>query len=135
MGNKITGENHSYPIQETKRPKILVVDDDEGILDAFRAMLENEKYIVEVSVNGETLLSLPRSSLPDLIILDVLLSGIDGRDICKELKKDPVTKKIPLIMISAYPNAEKSVKEVNADDYLKKPFEMEELLQKVAKYL
>jgi DNA-binding response OmpR family regulator len=117
------------------RRRILIVDDDEGILEAFRAMLEGDEYEVVVTPNGEELLSLSKNILPDLIILDVLLSGIDGRDICKAFKNDPTTKDIPLIMISAHPNAEESVREVNADDYLKKPFEMDELLQKVAKYL
>jgi DNA-binding response OmpR family regulator len=115
--------------------KILVVDDDEGILDAFQAMLENDTYTVEIMANGENLLSLPAHDLPDLIILDVLLSGIDGRNICKVLKNDPLTKNIPLIMITAQPNAEKSIRDAKADDYLKKPFEMDELLKKVAKYI
>jgi DNA-binding response OmpR family regulator len=98
-------------------------------------MLEIEKYSVEVFQNGETLLTLSQESLPDLIILDVLLSGIDGRDICRELKSNPLTKKIPLIMISAHPNAEKSVREAKADDYLQKPFELEDLLIKIKKYI
>jgi DNA-binding response OmpR family regulator len=98
-------------------------------------MLENDTYTVEIMANGENLLSLPAHDLPDLIILDVLLSGIDGRNICKVLKNDPLTKNIPLIMITAQPNAEKSIRDAKADDYLKKPFEMDELLKKVAKYI
>jgi CheY-like chemotaxis protein len=113
--------------------KVLVIDDDEGILSAFEAVLEGE-YTVETFSNPELLQTLHEKNLPDLILLDVLLSGADGRDICKQLKNNPLTKNIPIIMISAHPGAAKTIKKAGADDYVAKPFEMDELLQKIAKY-
>lgn len=116
------------------KKKVLVVDDDEGILAAFDAMLEAEGYAVDTFSRAESLQSLDKHSLPDLILLDVLLSGTDGREVCKALKSDPLTKAIPIIMISAHPGAGQSIKKAGADDYLAKPFEMDVLLNKIAKY-
>ena len=115
--------------------KILVIDDDEGILAGFEAVLGSEGYAIEASCNAESLQSLTKDNLPGLILLDVLLSGADGRDICKQLKSQEDTKHIPIIMISAHPNIEDSIKKAGADDYLAKPFEMDELLRKVSKYI
>lgn len=115
----------------TKTKKIMVVDDDDGILDAFQLLLEAANYDVETSPDGEALYKLNQRNYPDLIILDVLLSGRDGREICKHLKSDPETKEIPVIMVSAHPNVDESVKQSGADDYLPKPFDMDDLLQKI----
>lgn len=114
---------------------ILVVDDDEGILEGFTAMLESGGYLVQTASDATTLLRLAKNLSPDLIILDILLSGTDGRIICKKLKTQENTKHIPIIMISAAPNVKKSVKEAHADDYLSKPFEMEELFTTIKKYI
>ena len=117
--------------------KILVVDDDPDILDAIQFALEDEGYTVTTSEKGEYAESLRdgNGGLPDLIILDVLLSGKDGRLICKKLKGQEETRHIPIIMISAHPGADRSVREVGADDFLAKPFEVEALLAKVAGYV
>lgn len=115
--------------------KILVIDDDEGILEGFRAILESAGYEVETSPDVEVLLNLSKDAVPDLILLDVLLSGTDGREICKQLKRQKKTKYIPLIMVSAAPGIEKTVKEAGANDFLAKPFEMENLLKKVERYM
>ena len=111
--------------------KILIVDDDPGILEALSMILEESGFITEVTTKGtETYGKIARFK-PDLIILDVLMSGSDGREICKKIKKDQTTKHIPIIMISAHPNAEKSIKECGANDFLPKPFEMKDLLAKI----
>ena len=122
---------------ENRTKKILVVDDDPDILDAFQMMLEDAGYEVSITEKGEYAENLhdTNGGLPDVIILDVLLSGKDGRTICQKLKSQEDTKHIPIIMISAHPDAKQSVKAVGADDFLAKPFEMEELLAKVAEYL
>lgn len=114
---------------------ILLVDDDEGILDAFKEMLESEQYDVETSSDGEILLHLEAENLPKLIILDVLLSGHDGRVLCRQLKNNPNTNAVPIIMVSAHPTAEQDVPACGANDFLKKPFEMDVMLRKVAKYM
>ncbi len=117
--------------------KIVVVDDDPDILDALQMTLEDEGYDVTTTEKGEYAENLrgTNGNLPDLIILDVLLSGKDGRTICQKLKSQPETRHIPIIMISAHPNAKQSVKDVGADNFLAKPFDVNELLALVAKYL
>ena len=121
---------------EQQAKKILVVDDDPDILDALRFMLEDSGYEVKTTEKGEYAENLhdTNGGLPDVIILDVLLSGKDGRLICQKLKSQEETKRIPIIMISAHPNAKYSVSAVGADDFLAKPFDMDELLAKIAKY-
>lgn len=116
--------------------KILVVDDDPDILDALRFMLEDAGYEVKTSEKGEYVENLrdTNGGLPDVIILDVLLSGKDGRLICQKLKSQEDTRHIPIIMISAHPNAKQSVSAVGADDFMAKPFDMDDLLAKIAKY-
>ena len=120
--------------QQTK--KVLVVDDDPDILDALQFMLEDAGYEVKTTEKGEYAENLrdTNGGLPDVIILDVLLSGKDGRLICQKLKSQEDTRHIPIIMVSAHPNAKQSVSAVGADDFMAKPFDMDELLAKIAKY-
>jgi DNA-binding response OmpR family regulator len=121
---------------EQQAKRILVVDDDPDILDALQFMLEYAGYEVKTTEKGEYAENLrdTNGGLPDVIILDVLLSGKDGRLICQKLKSREETKRIPIIMISAHPNAKQSVAAVGADDFLAKPFDMDDLLTKIAKY-
>ena len=121
---------------EQQVKKILVVDDDPDILDALQFMLEDAGYEVKTTEKGEYAENLhdTNGELPDVIILDVLLSGKDGRLICQKLKSQQETKRIPIIMISAHPNAKQSVSAVGADDFMAKPFDMDELLATIAKY-
>jgi two-component system alkaline phosphatase synthesis response regulator PhoP len=115
--------------------RILVVDDDESILDAISMVLEDADYDVQTTFKGTETHNRVLSYKPDVILLDMLLSGNDGRHIAKVLKADTKTNHIPIIMISAHPNAEASALESGADDFLAKPFEREALLQKVKKVL
>jgi DNA-binding response OmpR family regulator len=121
---------------EQQVKKILVVDDDPDILDALQFMLEDAGYEVKTTEKGEYAENLHdiNGGLPDVIILDVLLSGKDGRLICQKLKSQQETKRIPIIMISAHPNAKQSVTAVGADDFVAKPFDVDELLAKIAQY-
>ena len=120
--------------QQTKT--ILVVDDDPDILDAMQFMLEDAGYKVTTTEKGEYAENLhdTNGGLPDVIILDVLLSGKDGRLICQKLKSQEETQHIPIIMMSAHNNARQSVATVGADDFLAKPFEADELLAKIAQW-
>ncbi len=115
--------------------KILVVDDDESILDAISLILEEAEYIVDTTFKGEETYKKIKQFKPDVILLDVLMSGHDGRHICKTIKHDTSTKHIPIIMISAHPTAKKGALECGADDFLAKPFETDELLSKIKKYI
>lgn len=113
--------------------KVFVVDDEKSILEALEYMLLEEGYLVKTASHGSALLRMDKE-LPDVILLDMLLSGEDGRDITRKLKREEKTRNIPVIMISAHPNAQKSVRECGADDFLPKPFDIDELLQVVDKY-
>jgi DNA-binding response OmpR family regulator len=118
---------------DAKNKKIMIADDDPGIVDAVGMLLEFEGYEVTSTVDGTTVLDM-KEELPDLLLLDIWMSGENGRDICKKLKKDELTKDIPVIMISASRDVRDSAIAAGADDFLAKPFEMDELLQKIARF-
>lgn len=110
--------------------KILVVDDDPAILEVIKIILEENEYEVKTSQDGKIFGEIKKNP-PDLILLDVLLSGIDGRNITRDLKKDKNTKKIPIVMISAHPSADKTVFKAGANDFVAKPFDIDHLLEVV----
>lgn len=107
-----------------KKERILIVDDEEDIIDVIRFNLEREGYDVISVGTGEKGLDAVERHNPDLIVLDLMLPGIDGIDVCKELKRDPVTKNIPVIMLTAKDSELDIVLglEFGADDYMTKPF-------------
>ena len=108
----------------------MIADDDPGIVDAVEMLLEFEGYTVTTTLYGSTVLNL-NENLPDLLLLDIWMSGEDGRDICKKLKEDSSKKHIPVIMISASKDIKASAISAGADDFLAKPFEMNDLLKKI----
>ncbi|HVT01123.1 MAG TPA: response regulator [Patescibacteria group bacterium] len=110
--------------------KIIVVDDDPAILEVIKIILEENDYDVRTSSNSGFINNID-NDLPDLILLDVLLSGEDGRIITKKLKQGAKTKNIPVVMISAHPSANTSVYEAGADDFIPKPFDIDYLLEVV----
>ncbi len=113
--------------------QILVVDDDSDILDALQFVLEDAGYTVKTCKDGEHAQRLSgATSFPKLIILDVLLSGRDGRDICRELKRNKRTRHIPIVMISAQPTVKKSVFESGANKFIPKPFDISILLATIS---
>jgi CheY-like chemotaxis protein len=114
--------------------KVLVADDDAGIVDALQMVLEDAAYEVHTTMDGHTVRKV-ENNRPDVILLDIWMSGEDGRDICKFLKSQQHTRNIPIIMISATNDLAQSAKDAGADDFLSKPFHMEHLLQKVEKYV
>src|ERR1035437_1999418 len=120
--------------QTSKMKKILVADDNAAILDALKIMLEEEGYEVETIVDGAAAQDM-KKPLPDLLLLDIAMSGTAGRDICKHIKSSSATKHIPVIMTSAAKGVEQISKDSGADDFIAKPFQMEHLLAIVAKYV
>jgi two-component system, OmpR family, KDP operon response regulator KdpE len=111
-------------------PRILVVDDDLAILKFLRANLQAEGYEILVAIDGEKALQTIEKELPDLVILDITLPGLDGFEICRRLRQ---WSQIPIIMLTARGEAEDKVKCLNlgADDYITKPFAAIELLARV----
>jgi DNA-binding response OmpR family regulator len=116
-------------------PKILVVDDDLDILVVMEILLTMKGFEVDVTPKWETTFDRIESFKPDLILLDVLISGNDGRILCKKLKSETLTRKIPIIMFSAHPGAAATINQYGADDFIAKPFDVNDLLAKVDKQL
>jgi DNA-binding response OmpR family regulator len=111
--------------------KILVIDDDVDILSVMEILLTMKGFQVEVTAKGENTFPKIKTFQPDLILLDVLISGYDGRTICRKLKANEETMHIPVIMFSAHPGAAATITEYGADDFIAKPFDVVNLLQKV----
>ena len=115
--------------------RLLVMDDEPDILEFLQIILQEEGYEVETCERGSLEQVWHTRGLPDLILIDVLLSGKDGRELVKSLKKQQETKQIPVLMFSAYPSAQETAQQAGADDFLEKPFEIDVLLAKIAQYL
>ncbi|MGC8863785.1 MAG: response regulator, partial [Armatimonadota bacterium] len=115
------------------RESILIVDDEEDILELLRHHLTGEGYRVLVAETGEDGLALARAKVPDLIVLDLMLPGLDGLDVCRILKRDPETSRIPVLMLTAKSEDADVVAglELGADDYVVKPFSPRVLIARV----
>ncbi|HEY5968473.1 MAG TPA: response regulator [Chitinophagaceae bacterium] len=110
------------------KKKILVADDDPGIRDIFKIIFERAGYSIEVKDDAEDVLK-NNFTIPDVFLIDKLLSGYDGLDICRYLKGDPRTSHIPVIMVSASPDIGVTAVKAGADDFVEKPFDLKYLLK------
>jgi DNA-binding response OmpR family regulator len=115
--------------------KVLLIDDDEAILEAVRIVLEEEGYDTFTRGSLNQALQFISKIKPDLILLDLILSKHYGNKFIKEIKNSVSLNKIPIIVLSAYSELPKLATEAGADDYLSKPFEIEELILKIKNYL
>ncbi len=116
------------------KKRVLVIDDNLGILFVLRKALELKGYEVHTAekfTDVETV----EGVAPDLMYLDISLVGQDGREISQEIKGDERTKHIPIVILTAYPNAGELAKEAKADDFLSKPFELTDLWNMTAKHM
>ncbi|HMG66611.1 MAG TPA: response regulator transcription factor [Chitinophagaceae bacterium] len=113
------------------KTKILVLDDDTDIGTMIKMMLEYKGYAVTVSDRADHAADVLQNEGIDLIIMDMLLSGVNGVDLCAEMKTNPSTAHIPIIMISAHPNAKEICLEAGADEFISKPFDMQDILSKI----
>ena len=113
-----------------KSPKILVVDDEQAVLDLLVYNLQKAHYRVLSATDGHQALQLARHEKPDLIVLDLMLPGIDGFDICRELRGE---SRVPIIMLTARGEEIDRVigLELGADDYVSKPFSVRELMARI----
>lgn len=116
---------------------ILVIEDEEDIADLVAFNLRRNHFNVELSPDGLHGLAAARSLLPDLIVLDLMMPGMDGVSLFKELQKDADTRKIPVIMLTARGQTEDRIAglEIGADDYMTKPFSPKELMLRVKNLL
>lgn len=120
--------------------QILIVDDKNELLHLMRRVLEDEQYQVAIHQNGTDAYTVVKTTLPDLLILDLVLGNISGKEVLKQLKADPVTADIPVIVYTAAVLEAEEVSRLIASDsayyqrvsLLQKPFELEHLLDMVA---
>ncbi len=115
--------------------KILAVDDDRDILDALKHVLYYGGYEVVTSINAENIFEQVERYKPNLILMDIMLSGKDGRQVCRQLKTNLTTKQIPIIMISATPGLRQDILSCGAEDFIAKPFDINDLLNRIAQKL
>ncbi len=112
------------------KERILIIEDDEGILKVLRRALVYEGYQVDTALDGESGLNLNRDNHPDLVVLDWMLPGMDGIEVCRRIRE---ASSVPILMLTAKETLEDRVHglDAGADDYMVKPFELDELLARV----
>ena len=114
--------------------KIFIADDDPDILEILTLMLKSAGYETHATSNANDIFDY-KNNFPDLILLDIWMSGIDGREICRQLKETDLTKNIPVVFLSANSRINEITAEYQARDYIAKPFEMDYFLGKVRSIL
>lgn len=119
------------------REKIMIVDDEMATLLPLKRSLEAQGYIVIEAYDGYQAIEKSKTEKPELIVLDLMLPGIDGFEVCARLKKDEITGKIPVIMLTAKDEVRDKVEglEMGADDYVTKPFNLNELKARIKNVL
>lgn len=115
------------------KPSILVIDDDVIVARTIERCLRKEDYRVTVANSGVEGLQAARRRVPDLMILDVIMPGMDGFTVCKEIREDPILKEVPVLFLTAKIKPEDAIVglSLGADDYLRKPFNIDELRLRV----
>jgi DNA-binding response OmpR family regulator len=120
--------------EEPRRKKILIVDDTKDILIVVSRRVQSWGYDAFTAESGEEGIKIAEEQLPDLILLDIMMPRMKGRDVCARLKANPQTAKIPVIFLTALGLADhiKAGLDLGADDYIVKPFEPAELKERIA---
>lgn len=114
---------------------ILICDDDEGIADVTKIVLEDKGYQVESCSNGEDVLKMVAKKIPKLLLIDLWMPGMNGDEVTRQLKENPKTKNIPVIVISANKETDSISKSAGADGSISKPFEIKDLEDIAEKYM
>lgn len=114
--------------------RVLVVDDDELTLDVLDTVLDLEEFDVLTAADGERALTVVRDEHPDVVLLDVMMPGMDGLDVCRRIKGDPKTADIPVVLLTALDQDEdrRAGEEAGCDAYLTKPFSPLELIDRLS---
>ncbi|WP_246559108.1 response regulator transcription factor [Citrifermentans pelophilum] len=120
-----------------KRNRILIVEDEESLLKLESILLSSKGYKVVGVADGVAAIEEIFSNIPDLVILDVMLPGIDGFEVCRRIKEDPATSKIPVIMLTARKNTQDMDRglQSGADAYITKPFKSAQLIGTIERIL
>ncbi len=133
----MTEEMKSSESDQKQSERILLVDDNPTNLQVLMGTLEGKGYNLLIAKNGETALKIVRRASPDLILLDIMMPGMDGFEVCRRLKADPATQEIPVIFLSALVDTADKVHglDLGAVDYITKPFQPEEVIARVNTHL
>ncbi|WP_207531701.1 response regulator [Desertivirga arenae] len=116
-------------------PGILIIEDEEHVRETIALLLQNADYRVKALSGGEGLYEAIDTFQPDVILLDIILKNEDGRTLCKELKSNPETSVIPIVILSAVPEIYNTISEVGANDVISKPFDERTLLSRIQRQL
>lgn len=111
--------------------RVLIIDDDPDVRTVMNILMKRQGYDVETAYNREDALSKLDKFQPSVILLDVLLSGADGRELCREIKSNIRMKSVPVIMVSAHPGAAENFNSYGANDFIVKPIDTTRLLEKL----
>ncbi len=116
--------------------KILLVEDDPDMVEMLRFALNREGYAIRTAVTGREALRKALIAAPDLILLDLILPGLNGFNVCERLRSHPTTASVPIIMVTALPGELPRLAgvELGADGYIRKPFEIQELVSLVGEW-
>ena len=114
---------------------VLVADDDTDLLQLVKMQLQRAGFAVQISLNGNGIMKMAAEGHPDVILLDIGMDEISGGDICKKLKTYEKTAAIPIIMISANDNIEYVTHNCGANDYVRKPFNVQAIRDKISEFV
>jgi DNA-binding response OmpR family regulator len=120
---------------KNKKKIVLVADDDIDLLQLVKMQLQRAGFAVQLSLNGMEIVRMAIDDHPDVILLDITMDGISGGDICKKLKTRDETATIPVIMISANDNIEYIAHNCGANDFVRKPFNLQTIREKISQFV
>jgi DNA-binding response OmpR family regulator len=117
--------------------RILIADDDPDMVEMLRLALHGEGYAIRTAVTGGEAVRKALISPPDLVVLDLIMPGLHGFNVCERMRRDPATASVPIIMVTSLPGELPRLAgmEVGADMYIRKPFEIQELISRVGELL
>lgn len=110
---------------------LLILDDNEELLLAMQRLLSFHDFTVITAKNNKAFLEKFKSFKPGIVIIDVLLAGADGREICKKLREDPLNREVTLILFSASPKHLENFEKYGADGIIEKPFGIKDIIEKI----
>lgn len=117
------------------KKKVLVIDDDEAVLDVMKEALTYEGFEVKIADKADDVQAMISSYNPDLLLIDYILKGINGGEICHQVKDNGKAKKLPVIIVSAYPRVITSLGDYGCDKFIAKPFDLDDLIGSIKSVL
>src|SRR3954470_8363937 len=113
--------------------RILILDNDPGMLDVMQDVLHYEGFSVKAISDTDDIFKCITEYTPDLVLLDYILDGINGGELCAQIKKNPLTSHLPVIIMSAYSRVLLSLGNYGCDDFIAKPFDLDDFINRVGK--